>query len=162
MNEMNKVAPLYVTPDAPIAVEGAPETGNRFVALIAGLGTALLGAIVWSVITVETGLHLGFLAIGLGLLIILVVRRLGAGSTRAFGTIGAFCALVGCFLGTLFTACGTFAAAHGRSTVLIIAQVMDDPHMGLQLMQATLKPRDLIFYAIAILGAYKLSRRPRW
>lgn len=162
MNQMNKGAPLTTTADAPIAIEGAPATGNRFVALLAGLGIALSCAIVWAVITAQSGLQVGYLAIGVGLLVGLGVRRFGGGNTQGFATIGAFCALVGCLLGNLFSACSVYGGKHGISTILIVAQVMDQPDMGARLMQEQFSPMDLVFYAVAIFEGYKLARRRRW
>jgi hypothetical protein len=121
-----------------------------------------VGGILWSVITVQTRYQLGFMAIGVGLLVAVAVRKLGGGNTSAFGAIGAVCALLGCLLGNLLAACGFYAEAQHRSVVLVVAQVMDEPDMAVRLMQAPFNPRDLAFYAIAVYVGYKLSRRSRW
>jgi hypothetical protein len=162
MNEVNKGSPFSVSADAPIAIEGSPVTGRLAAALLAGLLAALAGGIVWAVITVQTRYQLGFMAIGLGLLVGFAVRKVGGGNTAAFAVIGAVCALLGCLLGNLLSASGFYAEAQDRSVVLVVAQLMDEPDRAVKLMQATFNPIDLLFYAIAVFAAYKLSRRPRW
>lgn len=162
MNDMQKEAPLPVTADAPIGLEGAPDTGRPFVAFCAGLAAALLCAVIWSVIMVQAKVQGGFMAVGLGFVVGAAVRKLGNGNTPTFSTIGAFCTIVGCALGNFFAACGLYAAAQDRPLVLVVAQVMDDPITGLRLMQAIFNPWDLIYYAIAIFLGYRLSRRSRW
>jgi hypothetical protein len=162
MNEFNKGSPLSVSADAPIAIEGSPATGRLVAALLAGLLAALAGGIVWAVITVQTRYQIGFMAIGLGLLVAYAVRRVGNGNTAAFAVVGALCALLGCLLGNLLSACGFYAEAQDRSVVLVVAQMMDEPAKAVKLMQATFSLTDLVFYAIAVFEGYKLSRRPRW
>ena len=162
MNEMTNQAQVSATRDAPIALEGPPPSGNALAGLLGGLLAALAGAVIWAVIAVHANIHTGYIAIGVGVLVAFAVRRLGSGNTPAFAAIGAFFALLGCLLGNLLSACGFLAEAQGRSAVLIVAQLMDEPGLAPGLMQANFNPMDLAFYAIAVYGGYKLSRRPRW
>jgi hypothetical protein len=162
MSEVNRGSPLSVTADAPIAIEGAPASGRLARALLAGLLAALVGGILWAGITVQTRFQMGFMAIALGLLVAFAVRRAGSGNTAAFAMVGAFCALIGCLLGNLLSACAFYAQAQGISVALVVAQIMDEPERAVPLMQGTFKPVDLLFYAIAVYEGYKLSRRPRW
>jgi hypothetical protein len=162
MNNVNKSPPLPVSQDAPIALEGAPETGSRAAALAAGLGAAFLGAILWETFMVQARLHIAFVAVALGFGVALAVRKGGGGNTASFAMVGAMCTVIGCLLGEVFTAAGFHADAHSLSTILVVAQMMDDPDMAVRLIQDSFRPLSLLFYAIAVFEGYKLSRRPKW
>src|SRR5687768_15131522 len=68
-------------------------------AIIGGLAAAMVGAVIWAVITVSTKYQIGYMAIGVGLLVAFSVRYFGGGIDKYFGIIGAFFALLGCALG---------------------------------------------------------------
>jgi hypothetical protein len=163
MNNANKLQPLSVTQDAPIGLEGAPETGNRMMALAAGLGTAFASSIVCAIIVVQARLPYDYVAAGLGLAVAMAVRRVGGGNTHRFATVGAFCALAGCVLAEVFSAAGFHAAdTPGVTSVLAVAQLMDDPNLAALWVPTYFNPWSLLFYGIAVLEGYKLSRRPKW
>jgi len=156
MNETNPTAPAAATTASPIA----PEPGNLPAAVVAGLLAALVGAVLWALITVQTKTQIGFMALGVGFLVAWAVRRFGRGQERAYGVIGAVCALLGCVLGNLLSACGFLAASQGRSVFDELAPVLGDAGMISRLLQATFDPMDLLFYAIAVYEGFKLARRP--
>jgi len=163
LNKANKLHPISVTHDAPIGIEGAPETGSRAAALAAGLGTAFVGAIICAVIVVQAKLPYDSPALGLGLAVALVVRKGGGGNTHPFAVVGAVCAFLGCLLAELFSASGFHAAdTPGVTSILAVAQTMDDPDLAVLWIQTYFQPWSLAFYAGAIVLAYKLSRRPKW
>lgn len=163
MNNANKLQPLAVTHDAPIGLEGAPETGSRLVALTAGMGAALAGAIISAIIVVQAQLPYDVPAVGLGFGVALAVRKGSGGNTRPFAMVGAFCAAAGCVLAEIFSAAGFYAAqAKDVTSVLAVAQMMDDPSLAVTCLQAYFKPWSLVFCVIAIFEGYKLSRRPKW
>src|SRR5690348_8928868 len=68
-------------------------------AIVGGLSAALLSAVLWAVITVATKYQIGYMAVGVGLLVGFAVRLFGAGVDQYFGIIGAFFSLLGCLLG---------------------------------------------------------------
>jgi hypothetical protein len=163
LNNANKLHPISVTHDAPIGIEGAPETGSRAAALAAGLGTAFVGAIICAVIVVQARLPYDAPALGLGFAVALVVRKAGGGNTHPFAVVGAFCAFAGCVLAEWFSISGFHANdVQGVTSVLAVAQTMDDPDLVVQWLQTYFRPWSLVFYALAILVSYKLSRRPKW
>ena len=72
-------------------------------AIIGGLLGAVIGAGAWAGITIATQYQIGFMAIGVGILVGWLVRKLGHGMTPAYGVIGAVFALLGCLAGNLLT-----------------------------------------------------------
>jgi hypothetical protein len=135
------------------------EVANLPAAILGGLVAALGGALIWAVITVVTKFQIGFMAVGVGFLVAWAVRTLGKGHTNVFGVVGGGCALLGCLLGNLLSACGFIAADRGVSVVSITMKVLASPSTAASLLQATSNGMDLLFYAIAVYEGYKLSRR---
>jgi hypothetical protein len=162
MNHTNKLQPLPVSTDAPIGLEGAPQSGNRLLALLAGLAAAFTGAILCAALMVQTQLQIDVFAVGLGFVVAVAVRKAGGGNTAPFATTGVICALIGCLLAEVFAAANFHAAATQLSALLVVAQMLDDPDLAVRLVQGNFNPLSLVFYAIAIFEGYKLSRRPRW
>jgi hypothetical protein len=163
MNDANKLHPLPVSHDAPIGLEGAPETGSRAAALVAGLGAAIAGAVICAMIVVQLHLQYDFPAVGLGFGVAVAVRKAGKGNTPRFAFTGALCALLGCLLAEVFSAAGFHAAqTEDVTSTLAVAQILDDPNQAVQWMQTFSSRWSLLFYGIAVIEGYKLSRRPKW
>jgi hypothetical protein len=135
------------------------EVANLPAAILGGLIAAVGGALIWAVITVVTKFQIGFMAVGVGFLVAWAVRTLGKGHTNVFGIVGGGCALLGCLLGNLLSACGFIAADRGESVVSITMKVLANPSVAVSLLQAASNGMDLLFYAIAVYEGYKLSRR---
>ena len=135
------------------------DVANLPAAILGGLVAAVAGALIWAVITVATKFQIGFMAVGVGFLVAWAVRTLGKGHTNVFGVVGGGCALLGCLLGNLLSACGFIAADRGVSVVSITMKVLASPSTASTLLQATSNGMDLLFYAIAVYEGYKLSRR---
>jgi len=76
---------------------------NIPLAIAAGAFAAIIGASIWAAITVATGFQIGWIAVGVGILVGFAVRIAGKGETLTFAVIGAIFALVGCLLGNIFT-----------------------------------------------------------
>jgi hypothetical protein len=72
-------------------------------AVLGGLIGALVGAAIWAVITVSTHYQIGWMAIGVGFLVAVLVRYFGKGIDRVFGIIGALFAMFGSMLGNYFS-----------------------------------------------------------
>ena len=126
----------------------------------AGLGgavAALLGAVLWAAITVVTNYQIGFMAIGVGMLVGYAVRTFGKGVDKPFGFIGGILALAGCALGDLLTACALVAREYDISILKVLGGL--DLEAAGELMTAFFRPMDLLFYALAVWEAYKLSFR---
>jgi hypothetical protein len=122
-----------------------------------GIFAALISAVVWAAITLFSGYQIGWIAVGVGVLVGITVRHFGKGVETRFAIAGAALALIGCALGNFLAAIGSVT----REEALPLAQVIDqlDSRMLLDIWQAMFRPMDLLFYAIAAYEGYKLSLR---
>lgn len=84
---------------------------NLPLGIAAGLVAAIVGGAVWAGITVASQMQIGWMAVGVGFLVGLAVRRLGKGLTKPFGIAGGALALLGCLLGNFLAMCGLLAQA---------------------------------------------------
>jgi hypothetical protein len=84
-------------------------------AIIGGAAAAIVSALLWAVITVSIKYQIGYMAIGVGLLVGFTVRYFGSGIDQPFGFVGAFFALVGCAFGNLFSQIGFIAESESLS-----------------------------------------------
>jgi phosphate/sulfate permease len=123
----------------------------------AGAVAALIGAVLWAVITNVTGYQIGFMAIGVGFIVGYAVRVAGKGIDQTFGIVGAVLALLGCLVGNALAILAIVASQEGLTYSELVSQV-DVPIM-INLMTTTFSPIDLLFYGIAIYEGYKLSFR---
>lgn len=71
---------------------------NLPLGIFGGISAAIVGGILWAVITVITSFQIGYMAIGVGYLVGFAVLKLGKGTTKIFGVLGAVLALTGCLL----------------------------------------------------------------
>lgn len=126
-------------------------------ALIAGIVTGLITAILWGVITVVTEYQIGFMAIGVGAAVGLAIRATGKGLDQIFGITGAIISILGCLVGNFLSIIGFAANAEGLGYLEVLSVV--DFSMIIPLMAETFSPMDLLFYGIAAYEGYKLSFR---
>ncbi len=127
-------------------------------AIIGGLFLSVICAIIWAVITVATEYQIGYMAIGLGLVIGWGVRYFGAGIDRIYGVIGGFLALLGCLLGNLFSQVGFIANAQGLGYFDTISLL--DFETIILIYSDTFGPMDVFFYGIAVYEGYLFAFRP--
>jgi hypothetical protein len=125
--------------------------------LVAGLGAALIGAGLWMAVTVTTGYQIGWMAVGIGVLVGLAVRYGGKGIDSSFGVVGAVLALFGCLLGNLLAMCQLIANFHEVPLMEVLGQLT--PQGAVTILVETFTPIDLLFYGIAVYEGFKLSKR---
>ncbi|HEY8934885.1 MAG TPA: hypothetical protein VIM65_06670 [Cyclobacteriaceae bacterium] len=163
--------PLPETPEQPIVTPSPILTESKvfeyreklkleqrlFPGIAGGAGAAIIGAILWAVITVVTNYQIGYMAVGVGFLVGISVRYFGKGIDPVFGIIGASLALIGCLLGNVLTMLALGAQAENISfiDVLLYANYSLIPDA----MMETFSPMDVLFYGIAIYEGYKFSFR---
>ena len=94
-----------------VVAQDVAEKPNFPMAVVAGIGAAIAGALIWAVITVVSEMQLGIVAVAVGFLIGWAIGAVGKGSGAQFGILGAACGVLGCVLGSTFTAIGLFASA---------------------------------------------------
>jgi len=130
---------------------------NLALAIAMGTLAAAVGAGLWALATVLTGYQIGFMAIGVGILVGLTVRQFGKGIDKSFGFIGAGLAFAGCVAGNVLAICGLVSIEEGVSFLSILGRL--DMGVTWQLMVATFSPIDVLFYGLAIWEGYKFSFR---
>ncbi len=131
---------------------------NLPMAILAGVVSAVLGAIIWTIITTATNYQIGFMAIGVGLLVGVAVLHFGKGITPLYGVVGAGCALFGCLLGNVLTSCYFIGQQEGLDTLTVLNSVLGAGQL-IPLLKDTFKWMDALFYAFAIFEAYRRSFR---
>ena len=163
MNSMQPQNPAPMEPKAAdelrlrLQHERALDDQNLTMAIIFGSVAALLGAILWSLITVVTGRQIGFMAIGVGFLVGWAVQKTGNGVTNTFGIAGAILSLLGCMLGNLLAGCVLAAEHFGVSFSEFMSRM--NTTVAVEFFKQTTGPIDLLFYGLAIYFGYKYSFR---
>ncbi|MGE3966026.1 MAG: hypothetical protein AB7I09_18160 [Planctomycetota bacterium] len=150
-----------VPPEVQLQVEEFREElrsrQNLMLGALMGLGASLLGAAGWALTTYWTGYQIGWLALGVGFLVGVTVRRFGRGVEPTFGVLGAILALGGCALGNLSAACA-FLAHSEQTSFLEVASKLD-----LDLVSAILRSSfdvlGIFFYGLAAFEGFRLSFR---
>jgi len=140
------------------AVEQLRSHQNPVAAVVAGLAGSAVGAGTWAAVTVATGYQIGFMAVGVGVLVGLAVRMAGRGLDRLYGILGAALSLVGCLAGNLLAVCGIVADQEGMAFAEVLARL--DARIAWELLVVTFSPVDVLFYGIAVWEGYRLSFRP--
>ncbi len=133
------------------------DNQNLSMGIVGGFGAAILGSVVWAVITALTLYQIGFMAIGVGFLVGYAVRRMGQGIDPMFGYFGAGLSLLGCIVGNLLTTCIIAANQEGIPLMQVLASL--NPTVALEIMKYTFSPMDLLFYGIALYYGYRFSFR---
>lgn len=124
-------------------------------ALVGGLTAAIVGAVLWAVITVATKYQIGYMAIGVGLLAGFSVRYFGCGIDLHFRIVGAFFALLGCALGNLLSQVGFIAAAESLGYYETITLLNFD--IIRNIYADSFSAMDVFFYGIAVYEGFKFS-----
>lgn len=133
------------------------ENQNLSFGIIGGIVAAAIGASVWGIITAVTNFQIGWMAVGVGLLVGYAVRISGKGIDKTFGVVGAVLSLLGCVAGNLLTACIIISTHQHIPFVQLVSRL--NPEIVIELIKATFNPMDLLFYGIAVYEGYRFSFR---
>ena len=127
-------------------------------ATLAGFIGALIGSAVWLGFTVAANTQIGWMALGVGLIVGAMVRHTGQGFDRIFGVMAATAALAGCAIGTLLAGCWLLSV---ESEQLFFADLVLSLTPGLVtgILRAMLSTPNLVFGGVAVIGAYWISVR---
>ncbi|WP_430817755.1 hypothetical protein [Carboxylicivirga sp. RSCT41] len=128
-----------------------------YYAIVGGLLASFISGVIWAAITVSTEYQVGYMAIGVGLIVGFAVRFFGAGIDQKFGVLGAILALLGCLSGNLFSQVGFFAHAESLSYLEVLSYL--DPGTIISILVESFSAMDILFYGIAIFEGYKLAFR---
>lgn len=125
----------------------------------AGLISALVGAAIWAVVTVVTKYQIGWMAVGVGVMVGFAVGKAGKGISPVFGWVGAIFALLGCAVGNLLSVCGFLSLQESVPFSEIVVSLLSQPSTAISVLKATFNPMDLLFYAIAMYEGYSFAFR---
>lgn len=126
-------------------------------AVFGGLLAAITGAIIWAAVSVITKYQIGWMAIGIGLLVGISVRFFGAGIDKRFGYLGALLAVFSCLLGNLFSQVGFYANEQGLAYMEVLGFLT--PGLSLQIILESFEVMDLVFFGIAGYEGFKFAFR---
>jgi hypothetical protein len=138
-------------------VEQIRHEENFGMALVAGSAAAMIGALLWGIITAVTNYRIGFMAMGIGVLVGFAVQKFGKGIDTKFGVAGAVLSLLGCMVGNILAVLLIVAQLEGVSFLTIFFNL--GPGMMVTILQADFSPIDLLFYGLAIYEGYRFSFR---
>jgi hypothetical protein len=131
--------------------------------LLAGTAVAtagmVAGAILWAAVTYATKFQIGFMAIGIGILVGGSMRKFGKGIDNSFAYMGAILSFLGCALGNWLTMCVAISDAMHTSFLAALVGLALNPGVSLEVMSKGFDVMDVVFYGIAVWEGYKLSYR---
>jgi hypothetical protein len=128
-------------------------------ALVGGVTAALAAALVWALITMATGYHAGWMAIGMGLLIGGAIRTMGRGEDKSFGDLGAAVWILGCLLGSFLSVCAFLACQESLSPLYVLTYIRSKPAVIPGAMIGAFHFLDPLFWGVGVYAAYRLSFR---
>jgi hypothetical protein len=128
---------------------------NLMYGIAAGAGAALVGAVLWAVISAITKYQIGWMAIGVGVLVGYAVRLAGKGVDNSFGIAGAMLSFLGCVIGNFLTVVIVISNQESMSILEILSRVT--PGIFMAVMKDSFQAMDLLFYGFAVYEGYKFS-----
>jgi hypothetical protein len=131
------------------AIEQLDDQPNLFMGLVGGVIAMLVSAIIWGALTYFTEYQIGWMAIGVGFLVGLVIRLLGRGKSMSFGISGAVLALAGCLLGNLIFYSGVIAREEAASFLNVFFSLLVSPSAAMEVFRIAFDFMDILFYALA-------------
>jgi phosphate/sulfate permease len=134
------------------------EGDSLILGILAGVIAALIGAALWMAITVVSGFHIGYVALGVGALVGFAIRAAGNGSSFIFGVAGAVLTFLSCLAGE-FLATIQLATTPGHDFYDVLMRV--NPVELVTSMATHTDPIMWLIYAIGIFEGYKLSIRKK-
>ena len=158
-NEMAAETPDLEAMDHETALAHLRAQQRFGLAIAAGLGSALAGAVLWALVVYLTGYQIGLIAIAVGALVGFAVREAGRGVDMKFGILGAVCAALGWVLGTIMVDVAMVAQFENLPFLEVLGQL--DAGKMVALLQATSDAMDLLFLAIAVYEGYRFAFRHR-
>ena len=118
---------------------------NLPLGILAGGLAALAGAVLWGLVTAFTHYQIGWMALGVGCLVGLAVRKAGKGIEQTFGLAGGALAFLGCLAGNVLV------------VYLMVGPL--PPEKVCAILVRSFTPIDLLFYGLAVYEGYRFSFR---
>lgn len=120
-------------------------------AVVGGAAAALVGAILWGLITAVIHAQYGIMAIGIGLLVGFAVKKLGKGVDTTFRIVAAAFALLGSLFGDYLATCLLAKDPFW--------EVLSRPGDVLEFMKNNFGFMDALFYGIAVYCGWQFALR---
>jgi len=139
------------------ALETFRSEQNLVMGTLAGFIAAVAGASIWAGVTVMTEYQIGWMAIGIGLLIGFAVRFTGKGINPTYGVVSGALALLGCVLGNVLTIT-YYVAVNQEMAYMDILTQLNYPII-VEMLTATFEFIDVLFYGLAVYFGYKYAFR---
>ncbi len=149
--------PVISEHQAQMAFETFQAEQNMVMGTLAGLIASVAGAGVWAAVTIVTEYQIGWMAVGIGVLVGFAVRYSGKGIGQAFGIIAAAISLFGCVLGNVLTVSYFIAANEQMAYMDVLTQL--NFAIVVDLLTATFGVIDVLFYGLAMYFGYKYAFR---
>jgi len=141
-----------------MALDSLRSEQNLLVGSLAGLAASMLGAGIWAAVTALTEYQIGWMAIGIGVLVGFSIRLAGKGIDQTFGIAGAALSLIGCVVGNILTITYYVAINQEMSFMGIFVQL--NPGIIYEMLTSTFEVMDVLFYGLAGYFGYKYAFRP--
>jgi len=138
-------------------VEVLRSEQNLVMGALSGLLAAFVGAGTWAAVTVVTEVQIGWMAVGVGVLVAFATRFAGKGISPAFGFVSAALALLGCAAGNLLTVAWFIADSEGIALTDVAMQI--SPAIAYDILTSTFEAMDVLFYGLAAYCGYKYAFR---
>jgi hypothetical protein len=135
---------------------GSAQDANFFLGIFAGLIAAIVGAAIWMGITVATGMHVGYVALGIGALVGFAIRFAGHGSSIIFGIFGALFTFLSCLGGEILAVLQRSTSA--QTGLFDLIRTVDLVPLVSTIFAHT-DPIMYLIYGIGIYEGYKFSMR---
>jgi hypothetical protein len=118
-------APTISTTSGPVPAypETISERMGTVGVIVVGAVAATIGAVIWAIITRLTGYQIGFMAIGIGILVGVAVRVASDQDGMEIGLLGGALSLFGVVLGNLLAACAFIASNNSESFLQVLMEV---------------------------------------
>ena len=124
-------------------------------AIAGGFAASVVAALIWAAITYMTQYQIGYMAIGVGVMVGFAVRFLGKGIDIQFGIVGAAFSLFGCLLGNLLTVIISAALFEGVPVIDMLVLLLTNPKVIIDIFIETFSAIDLLFYGLAIYAGFR-------
>ncbi len=149
--------PVISDHQAQMALETFQSEQNLVMGTLAGLIASFAGAGIWAAVTIATEYQIGWMAIGIGLLVGFAVRFTGKGISQTFGFAAGALSFVGCALGNVFTITYFVAVSEDMAFMEILSQL--NLAIVVDMLTATFEVIDVLFYGLAVYVGYKYAFR---
>ena len=129
--------------------------------LLAGIIAGLAAAFIWGLITKITEYEIGWIAIGVGFLVGISVRKFGKGLTPPFQIMGAVIAGLSVALGKVVAACMLASAMMPADMPMGAWELFTSLSIGdmIDLLKESFHGIDLLFYGFAVWEGWQFALR---